>query len=180
MTNLKSRPLTVAGLNRRRFLQTSSSLGIAAATIGATEVVFAGSKKILKVRAYADLRSLDPAFSQGVVDEEIQSSIYSKLIQYKPGREWGYQLDAAESIEQASPTTIKFKLKPGIMFSNGFGEMTAEDVKFSYERILDDALKSTNTPDWGSLKGVTVLNKYEGIIEFSDPYPPAWNIALPY
>ena len=67
MTNLKSRPLTVAGLNRRRFLQTSSSLGIAAATIGATEVVFAGSKKILKVRAYADLRSLDPAFSQGVM-----------------------------------------------------------------------------------------------------------------
>ena len=91
----------------------------------------------VKVRAYADLKSLDPAFSGGVFDEEIQSLIYSKLIQYKPGREWGYVLDAAESIEQTSPTTIDFKLKEGIMFTNGFGEMTAEDVKYSYERIVD-------------------------------------------
>ncbi len=44
--------------------------------------MFAAGKKILKVRTYADMRSLDPAFSQGIVDEEIQSSIYSKLIQY--------------------------------------------------------------------------------------------------
>jgi len=30
---------------------------------------------------------MDPAFSQGVVDEEIHAAIYDKLIQYKPGRE---------------------------------------------------------------------------------------------
>jgi len=166
--------------NRRRFLQATSALGVVAATGSMTEVVFAGGKKILKVRSYADLRSLDPAFSQGVVDEEIHSCIYSKLIQYKPGREWGHQLDAAESIEQVGPKAIKFKLKKGIMFSNGYGEMTAEDVKYSYERILDDELKSTNKPDWGTLKEVTVEGKYEGTIHFGDAYPPAWNIALPY
>ncbi len=167
-------------LSRRRFLQASGALGIVTASGGMSEVVFAAGKKILKVRTYADMRSLDPAYSQGIVDEEIQGSIYSKLIQYKPGREWGYQLDAAESIEQASPTTIKFRLKKGIMFSNGYGEMTAEDVKYSYERILDEELKSTNTPDWGTLKEVRVDGKYEGTIIFSEPYPPAWNIALPY
>ena len=66
------------------------------------------------------------------------------------------------------------------MFSNGFGEMTAEDVKYSYERILDEDLKSTNKPDWGTLKEVVVDSKYEGTIVFEEPYPPAWNIALPY
>jgi peptide/nickel transport system substrate-binding protein len=169
-----------SAISRRRFIQASGALGLATAAGSMSEVVFAAGKKILRVRAYADLRSLDPAFSQGVVDEEIQSCIYSKLIQYKPGREWGYQLDAAESIEQASPTTIKFKLKKGIMFSNGFGEMTAEDVKYSYERILDGELKSTNKPDWGTLREVTVDGKYEGTIVFEEPYVPAWNIALPY
>ncbi len=167
-------------LNRRQFMQTTAAIGLAAATGSISEVVFADGKKILKVRSYADLRSLDPAFSQGVVDEEIHSAIYSKLIQYKPGREWGYQLDAAESIEQASPTTITFKLREGIMFSDGFGEMTAEDVKYSFERILDDKLESTNKPDWGTLQEVTVDGKYEGTIVFKEPYPPAWNIALPY
>lgn len=171
---------TVLAPGRRRFIQTSGALGVAAATGGVSQIVFADGKKILKVRAYADLRSLDPAFSQGVVDEEIQSCIYSKLIQYKPGREWDYQLDAAESIEQASPTTIKFKLKEGIMFTGGYGEMTAEDVKYSFERIIADATESTNKPDWGTLKEVTVDGKYEGTIVFDDAYPPAWNIALPY
>lgn len=166
--------------NRRRFLKTSGALGLAAAAGGIPEIVYAQDKTILKIRTYADMRSLDPAHSQGIVDEEIQSSIYSKLIQYKPGREWGWELDAAESIEQADPTHIKFKLKPGIMFSNGFGEMTAEDVKYSFERILDEAIESTNTPDWGSLKEVTVDGQYEGTIVFNEPYPPAWNIAMPY
>ena len=169
-----------SGPDRRQFLKASGALGMATAVSGIPEIVYAQDKTILKIRTYADMRSLDPAHSQGIVDEEIQSSIYSKLIQYKPGREWGWELDAAESIEQIDPTRIKFMLKPGIMFSNGFGEMTAEDVKFSFERILDESLESTNTPDWGSLKEVVVDGKHEGTIVFEHPYPPAWNIALPY
>ncbi|WP_423906974.1 ABC transporter substrate-binding protein [Candidatus Spongiihabitans sp.] len=178
---MKSKHQMVASdLKRRRFLKTSGVLSMVAATGGVSEIIYAQNKKILNIRTYADMRSLDPAFSQGIVDEEIQSSIYSKLIQYKPGRKWGYDLDAAESIEQVDDTHIKFKLKPGIMFTGGYGEMTAEDVKYSYQRIIDESLESTNTPDWGSLKEVTVDSKYQGTIVFNEPYPPAWNIALPY
>ncbi|MDH3378416.1 MAG: ABC transporter substrate-binding protein [Gammaproteobacteria bacterium] len=180
MITKQSKKDLLKDLNRRQFLQTSGALGLAAATSSIAEIVYAQDKTILKIRAYADMRSLDPAFSQGITDEEIHSCIYSKLIQYKPGREWSWELDAAESIEQVDDTHIKFKLKPGIMFTGGHGEMTAEDVKYSYERILDDALESTNKPDWGSLKEVTVDGKYEGTIVFDEPYPPAWNIALPY
>ena len=133
----------------------------------------------VKVRDYSDLKNIDPAFSGGMFDENIQSLIYSKLIQLKPGS-WDYVLDAAESIEQTTPTTIDFKLKEGIMFTNGFGEMTAEDVKYSFERIIDPEVKSTNSPDWGPLKEVVVNSKYEGTIVFDEPYPPAWTIALPY
>ena len=123
------------------------------------------------------MRSLDPAFSLGVVDEEIHSCIYSKLIQFKPGRKWDYELDAAESIKQVSKTKIDFRLKKGIMFSGGYGELTTMDVKYSFERILDEGLKSTNKPDWGTLKRVILRGKYEGTIEFAEAYPPAWNIA---
>ncbi|MCZ6883743.1 MAG: ABC transporter substrate-binding protein, partial [Gammaproteobacteria bacterium] len=169
-----------SAISRRRFLQTSGALGLATASGGMSEIIFADGKKILKVRSYADMRSLDPAFSQGVTDEEIQSCIYSKLIQYKPGRKWGYQLDAAESIKQVSKTRIDFKLKRGIMFSGGFGEMTVEDVNFSFERFLDEELKSPNRPDWGTLKFIISRGKYDGSIEFTKAFPPAWSIALPY
>ena len=179
MTN-KTRYQPVPDISRRSFLQTSAALGLTTATGGMSEIIFADGKRILKVRSYSDISSFDPAFSQGVVDEEVQSCIYSKLIQYKPGRKWGYQLDAAESIKQASKTKIDFRLKRGIMFSGGFGEMTVEDVNYSFERIIEEGLKSPNKPDWGSLKHIISKGKYDGSIEFNEPYPPAWNVALPY
>ena len=76
-------------LSRRDFLKTTGAIGVASLAGSMSQIVYAQDKTILTVRAYSDMRSLDPAHSVGVVDEEIHSSIYSKLIQYKPGREWG-------------------------------------------------------------------------------------------
>ena len=99
---------TKVNIPRRQFLQSASALGVVAGTgMGVSSLAWAEGST-LKSRTYADMRSLDPAFSQGVVDEEIQGPIYSKLIQYKPGREWAWQLDAAAMVEQTDPTHIKF------------------------------------------------------------------------
>ena len=165
---------------RRQFLQGASALGVAAtAGIGFPSKSWAEGTT-LKSRTYADMRSLDPAFSQGVVDEEIQSPIYSKLIQYKPGRDWGWQLDAAAKIEQTDPTHIKFALRDDMGFTNGHGAMTAEDVKYSFERIIDEKLKSTNKPDWGPLDHVEVTGEREGVIVLKNAFQPLWSITLPY
>jgi peptide/nickel transport system substrate-binding protein len=34
-------------------------------------------------------------------------------------------------------TTLTFKLHTGVQWQKGYGELTSEDVKFSYDRILD-------------------------------------------
>ncbi len=171
---------TRMGLPRRSFLKGATALGLA--TMGGFGLPRAAHAAggTLKTRTYADIRSMDPAFSQGVVDEEIHAAIYNKLIQYKPGREWGWQLDAAEMIEQADDTHINFALKDNIGFTNGFGAMTAEDVKFSFERIIDDALESTNKPDWGPLDHVEVTGERTGTIVLKNAFQPLWNITLPY
>ena len=110
---------------------------------------FAAGNGVLRVRAYGDAPNMDPAHSVGVTEEEVHAAIYNKLIQYKPGREWDWQLDAASMIEQVDPTHIKFALRDDIGFTNGFGAMSAEDVKFSFERIVADATESPNKPDMG-------------------------------
>ncbi|MDB9763011.1 ABC transporter substrate-binding protein, partial [Amylibacter sp.] len=135
---------------------------------------------VLKTRSYADIRSMDPAFSQGVVDEEIQGAIYNKLIQFKPGSEWGWQLDAAASIEQADDTHINFALRDDMGFTNGFGAMTAEDVKYSFERIIDEKLESTNKPDMSALDHVEVTGERTGTIVLKNAFQPLWSITLPY
>ena len=165
---------------RRRFLQGASALGLAATGGLFMRQAARAEGAVLKTRTYADMRSLDPAFSQGVVDEEIQAPIYNKLIQYKPGNAWGWQLDAAASIEQPDPTHINFALRSDIGFTNGFGPMTAEDVKFSFERIVDEQLESTNKPDWGPLDHVEVTGERTGTIVLKKPFQPLWSITLPY
>ncbi|MDJ0784642.1 MAG: ABC transporter substrate-binding protein [Desulfosarcinaceae bacterium] len=133
---------------------------------------------ILRIRNYSDILTLDPAFTKSKNEDIINECIQNKLISYKPGDEWGWQLMAAESMKQVDPTHIEFKLKPGIMFSNGFGEMTAEDVKYSFERIADPELKSPYAEDWSVLEMVEIKDKYTGVLVLKKPFAPIWMTSL--
>jgi peptide/nickel transport system substrate-binding protein len=170
------------GLNRRGFLKgTAMATGAGLlANLPITRAVFAQSGKggMLKVRSYGDIDTLDPGFYENAPNVDVMNCIYSKLVHYKPGREWGWELQAAESIEQVDETRIRFRLRKGIMFTGGYGEMTAEDVKFSFERPLEH--DSPVKGDWGPLDRVDVEDTYTGVIVFKEPFPPVWNITLPY
>lgn len=168
-----------SSLSRRQLLAGASSLALAGALAGHLPQAHA-AEGVLRTRTYSDMRSLDPAFSQGIVDEEVQALMYSKLIQYKPGKEWGWQLDAAASIDQVDTTHIKFALRDDVGFSDGFGAMTAEDVKYSFERIIDPNLESTNKPDMAALSHVEVTGERTGVIVLKNPFQPLWSISLPY
>lgn len=170
-----------ASLGRRTFLKGATALGAASLLpLGFASRAMAQADGVLRVRSYGDLSTMDPAHSVGVVDENIHAAVYNKLIQYKPGTEWGWQMDAAAMIEQADPTHIKFALRDDIGFTNGHGAMTAEDVKFSFERIIAEATESPNKPDMGSLSHVEVTGEREGTIVLNAPFAPLWTIALPY
>ncbi|MBF0527784.1 MAG: twin-arginine translocation signal domain-containing protein [Deltaproteobacteria bacterium] len=165
------------GMTRRNFLQ-ASALG--AAMMVAPEIVWAGGRKILRTREYMGITSFDPAIMSGIPEETANAAIYNKLISFKPGEQWAWQLEIAESIEQVDPTHIKFKLKPGVKFTDGFGEMTTEDVKFSFERHLDPKLKSQLKGDLGPFTNVDIVDKYSGVIVLKEPFQPFWMVALPY
>ncbi|WP_438463802.1 ABC transporter substrate-binding protein [Marinomonas sp. PE14-40] len=165
---------------RRKLLMSSALLGVMS-VVSLPVVEAADSElKILHSRSFTDIQSLDPAFYTAATDEDVMGAIYNKLIYYKAGKDWEWELQAAKSIKQIDDTHIAFELKPGIMFSNGFGEMTAEDVKFSYERIIDPELASPVASDWGTLDHVEVTGKYTGVIVLKEAFQPLWNITLPY
>lgn len=165
---------------RRGFLQGVAATGLAASTMPLSTAIWAQSGSLLRASNYADINALDPAFYQNAYNVDVMNCIYSKLIHYKPGREWETELEAAEELEQVDHTHVRFKLKPGIMFTGGYGEMTAEDVKFSFERALthDNPVKG----DWGTLDRVDLDedDKYSGTIVLSEPFQPLFTIALPY
>jgi peptide/nickel transport system substrate-binding protein len=172
--------VTDISLGRRRFMQAGAALGagIMANGMPLGQAIWAAEGKVLRARSYADINKLDPGFYQNAYNVDVMNCIYSKLIKYKPGREWGWELQAAEEIEQVDPTHIRFRLRKGIMFTGGYGEMTAEDVKFSFERIIEH--DSPVKGDWGPLDHVEVEDDYTGVIVLKKPFVPLWNITLPY
>lgn len=168
-------------ITRRRFLKASAAS--AAIMLGPTvwpRTSWSVEGNVLKVRDYGDITNLDPGIAANLYDENVNACIYNKLVSYKPGETWEWQPEAAESIEQVDPTHITFTLKPGIMFTNDFGEMTAEDVKYSYERIIDPELQSPIAGDWKPLDHVEVTGKYSGVIVLKEPFQALWMTTLPY
>jgi peptide/nickel transport system substrate-binding protein len=167
-------------LSRRKFLKSSAAAaaGVMASSLPLSQVIWAAEGKILRARSYADINKLDPGFYQNAYNVDVMNCIYSKLMNYKPGTDWATELQAAESVEQLDPTHIRFKLRPGIMFTGDYGELTAEDVKFSYERVLEH--NSPMKDDWGPLDHVEIEDKYTGVIVLKKPFVPIWNVTLPY
>ena len=63
-------------------------------------------------------------------------------------------------------------MKPGILWSGDFGELTAEDVKYSYERIADPKNEAPWKDKWKALDHVEVKDKYSGTIVLKEPFAP--------
>jgi peptide/nickel transport system substrate-binding protein len=91
------------------------------------------------------LTSLDPANGGSLDgDASIQRAVFSGLTNYNP--EQKLEGDLATSWTQDSDTKWTFKLRPGVVFSDG-SPLTASDVKFTFDRLLDPKteLKSAST-----------------------------------
>ncbi|MDF1501013.1 MAG: ABC transporter substrate-binding protein [Anaerolineales bacterium] len=135
--------------------------------------------KILRVRLYGDIQNLDPAFRISENDEVVSNAVLNGLVRYCPN---SYDLcnQLAEEIEESEDgLQIRFKLREGVMWHNGYGELTAEDVKFSYERFIDPEVAADYADDWATLDFVEVIDKYNGIIHLTEPYAPLWNSTMP-
>jgi peptide/nickel transport system substrate-binding protein len=165
-------------LSRRQFLQASAAAGVVAAS-PLRAAPQTPDTKVLRIRSYTNYETLDPAFRLGAPESDIIDAVLLGLVTLTPGATWGWEKDAALSIEQADPTHIRFQLRPGIPWTNGFGELTAEDVKFSYERIANPAIKSPYKGDWAKLERVELTGRHAGVIVLKEPFIPLWSSTLP-
>jgi len=167
-------------LSRRRFLQ-STALAAAAGPLAAGAA--RAQSSTLKVRSYGEIQVLDPANRLASVEDAIFGACLNKLIEFDTGTEFVWHKELAEEIEQVDPLTVKFTIRKGVPWSNGFGETTTEDVKFSFERIAgitDPNFQAAYRVDWEQLKEVEIVDAYSGVIHLNKPFAPLWTSSLPY
>ena len=82
--------------------------------------------------------------------------------------------DYVSHVAQTDSTHFEFTLNPGFMWTNGFGELTSEDVKYSFERMLE----SEWSGDWESLETVEIKDKYSGTIVLNKAFAPFATMTL--
>ncbi|MDH3925651.1 MAG: ABC transporter substrate-binding protein, partial [Xanthomonadales bacterium] len=164
--------------SRRAFIQNSSLALLGLAGTGMPGVSWAVHGDTLHIRNYQDLTSLDSVSSLSAAEGIISAAINQNLLRFKPNGTWDTQFDAAESFEQIDETHYAFRLKKGQLFSNGYGEMTADDVKFSFERMVDPAMNALNRPDMGPLSHVDVHDRYSGTFVLDTPYAAFIPVAV--
>ncbi|MGH6933103.1 MAG: ABC transporter substrate-binding protein [Dongiaceae bacterium] len=164
-------------INRRQF-------GISAAAISAVTTLGLHGRRAkaavgspLKSRMNEDIQVLDPGYMIGGSETTVQFATLPRLaipVQDAGGTWTWAPSDYVSDISQGDDGNISFTLKPGFMWSDGYGELTAEDVKFSFERMP--------ATDWGgrwpTLDHVEVKDKYSGVIVVKSLFAPMWLIGI--
>src|SRR5688572_29747978 len=124
----------------------------------------AARKKILNFAA-KEPESLDPHVSILGQVQAIVRFLYRGLTRFaiKDGKVTTAEVepDLAESwTMSADGTEWTFKLRQGVQFHKGFGEMTAEDVKFSFERQIKRTKGMLFAQNVDIIQAITVIDPY--------------------
>ncbi|MDP4033704.1 MAG: ABC transporter substrate-binding protein [Pseudorhodobacter sp.] len=99
-----------------------------------------------------DVATLDPAIGYDWQNWSMIKSLYDGLMDYVPGTT-ELRPGLAESFEISDDgMTYTFKLRAGVKFTNG-REMTADDVKYSLDRVTDPVTQSPGAGFFASIKG---------------------------
>ena len=118
--------------------------------------------------------AIDPRVSADAVSSRVAELLYDSLVRIDA--DGNFVGDLAERIEWTSPTAIVFHLRRDAYFSDG-RRLTARDVKYTYDSILDPATLSIKRAILAEMASLTVLNDHTLVMHTRRPYAPALTMA---
>jgi peptide/nickel transport system substrate-binding protein len=157
-------------LTRRNFLElAAATTALSAVNIGAAQ---AQDVNTLRMGiAASGPRHSDPNLTTQGSDNWATEQIYEQLVRPDDGRfalkpEEYLPTLATEWTQSDDAKSWTFKLRQGVQFHRGYGEMTSEDVVFSFERAIKEG---TNRTILSNIESVTAKGPYEVAITLKQP-----------
>ena len=121
----------------------------------------------LRIALYSDPLTLDPHRRNELLTFAVLRNLYEALTEFDAGAKVGPGL--AESWENPTDLRWVFRLRHGVRFHDG-RELTAEDVRFSFERARTHP--ESNVGSYlVSIEKVQVVNRYTVEVTTTQPYP---------
>ncbi len=123
----------------------------------------------LKAALTGEPDTLDPATSTIYTGAQVYDNIFSKLIDIDTDGSFVGVLATDWSADD--DTTWVFNLVDNAMFHNGEA-FSAEDVKYTFERILDPKTASSYSPLYDVMKSVEVVSPTQAVFHLKTPFGP--------
>lgn len=138
-------------------------------TEGAKET---SKEKVLKIALNGETAKLDPHFASPITEVNIVQTIFNGLVKFPTGtvdfaKIEGDLAEKWDAEDDAKKWT--FYLKKGIMWQKGYGELTSEDVKWSFERVMDEKTGSPWKNDYNNVASVEAPDKYTVVFNLKEP-----------
>ncbi|XAZ19623.1 ABC transporter substrate-binding protein (plasmid) [Sinorhizobium sp. B11] len=165
-------------ITRRRFMENSAAAVVGAgiaASLG--PAAFAQATDTLKIAfAARGLKTIDPAKSIQGVDNWAIIHIYDKLVDLPL---WKFPATIDELVPRLATSwsstpdskSWTLKLRQGVKFHKGYGEMTSEDVKFTFDRIRDAVRVGGVRPKFTNISEVVADDPYTVTFKLAQPDP---------
>jgi len=126
--------------------------------------------------------TLDPADHRNRLSETVIRNMFDGLV--TRDTKSGVHLELAEEMNWLDDLTLEVKLRQGVKFHDGV-EMTADDVVFTFNRIIQENQIEYPEPHTSPRKGliaplasVEKVDDYTVVMNFSGPWPPAMQLIV--
>ena len=126
--------------------------------------------------------TLDPADHRSRLSETVIRDMFDGLV--TRDNISGVHNELAESLTWKDDKTLEIQLRQGVMFHDGT-EMTADDVVFTYNRIIQENAieypEAHTSPRKGLIAPLVSIEKtgdYTVVMNFSGPWPPALQLLV--
>jgi peptide/nickel transport system substrate-binding protein len=146
-----------------------------------TDTAPPGNQTIIVALARAPV-SIDPADHRSRESETVIRNMFDGLV--TRDTESGVHMELAESIDWIDDKTLEVKLRQGVKFHDGT-EMTADDVVFTFDRIIQENMIEYPQPHTSPRKGLiapleAVEKQDDGtvLMHFTDTWPPALQLLV--
>jgi len=135
----------------------------------------------LIISSIGDASFLNPVLAQDSASSEINSLVFNGLIKYDRDLK-NFVGDLAESwkVEDGQEPKITFFLRKGVQWHDG-KKFTAHDVKFTYDKIMDEKTNTVRRSSYELVKRAEVLDPYTFRVIYREPFSPGletWGIGI--
>jgi peptide/nickel transport system substrate-binding protein len=138
-----------------------------------------GAGDMYVASSIGDASYLNPVLATDSASGDINNLVYGGLVKYDKNIK--LVGDLAERWEISPDNlTITFHLRPNVVWHDG-APFTADDVKFTYDRLVDPAVKTPFGADYQLVREVRVVDPLTVRVTYREPFAPAlesWGMGI--